>query len=1340
MVADLYLCWAHYYDYCDNFEKAESVYRKGLDARAQPIELIEQAHRQFGFQMSQRLLYKDESTRNKFRSSMEEQRLALTSLRAHRHRHVGSMRTGSAVKNHQPGRVEQHDSLIRKSNRKVQVFEDTGDAPTSPTASTSVVQSILNSTKKQENLREPGPWNKAKMKTTALFGGASASKPSFPILEDDAFPPIPLPDSENNYARGIQLPNDFIRKNLPQNEFLVPMHQDEDPAKNTIYRYDKFMVFPAADKSYSLEELRAYKWFKKHNIKNDFTQTQDAVWKNGYGIPIRLPPHFVRKNAKQDDWTLDPINIEDALANGQRKFAFDINLIYTPNEEFSVEEILQSKWLNGELMSQKEAEMELTCGFERREEIYNRNANRRSMALGGRKSILPRKSNSPRKSMGTRKSIGVRQSLAPPPSLPEAVEEPQPSLNGIGVAGGAVNRFSLPKRKSIYTAHTLETLTPIPETPSPPCSRRKLEEDNEQASANHMKPTPVPFQIFEDGEPTENDEQVFKVPQSAPLQKTRISTGFQDEDLDGCTTQTFNFFIKSQAISTPKVDKQHAKFTEPENISALQKGLDFGSDCETSPGDEQNAAKQPFACGGSGFDGPPPFVLEQHEIYRQKLSAIMETTEECATVSSLAATASSKSSSADDFDFTKHTNHQSSAAMSTYRQQTIINNTAKMSSSNVSVMSNRGNDTKKGVAFDIYQEDAPKGNNTTVSQQLPTHTGKIVDSSIAVCSESDLKTFDKTLPAAAQFHIYEDENTKKLEINEMQSNESKGDTTLVKDPDPSNSKQNQSVFEMSQCETAASAWSSKAGANNDVSSADLTLTAASISSKIQSQSQPQQPPKSGFNVFQEDTGLTLPAINFVEDRTAHLPFAPTIFNQSNLTQMMPSEKTEVVSMFMPEIPDIADEDATKNMSKFFEHNASRVEPTQPINQSAVYNRSVFQLPAEDTVTNVFSMNFNDDKIETNPNIPNPMQISLFNAGGNTSAIPMIPDMPTLPEINFQAEAAMSKESLIANQSRLNSATSGDNKTNANHSLFHGFPDDTQSKENQDQTLTQQNTNDSSKINHSKQANTFAGAHALQNQSTAQTENGRADRSIATKTTAKSSQLKTNIDDDFFTMMNTTQAQNPTTNASVLDVRPISPIKKSLSGNTQPVATGEIPTNNVSPKKVSPTLNNQSVSSKSKHTIDDEFYALIQSPIRKAERTLAESMVIIDTPPSPPAPSTVRPSINVDVKPHRISLFQNPSTSSLLEPMKNAPIKISNIQTVTSAVAALPLNRKSSIDDAPRAFSEENPNTAMFSLHMPFIKNSTVLMASNENIENTSDDFKIDLSFSDETSMPKIQSK
>lgn len=1071
MIADLYLCWAHYYDYLDNFEKAESVYRKGLDARAQPIELLEQAHRQFGFSMSQRILYKDESTKREIRSTMDEQRLALTSLRAHKHRHVGSIRTGSAVKSYNPGRVDQHGASASssrnprlKDNRNIQVFEDNGDEPTSPIqSSTSVVQSIINSNKKQENMREPGPWNKAKIKSHALFSGTSSTKPSFPILEDDNLPlPIPLAEKDNNYARGIQLPVDFIRQNLPQEEFLFPLHRDDEAGKNTTYKYDKFMVFPTADKCYSLEELYAYKWFKKNNIKNNFTQTQATVWENGYGNAIRLPPHFARKNRKQDDWHPSPFNHMDDIANSQRRFGFDINLLYTENGEFSHEEILQSKWLNGELMSQRDAEMEITCGFERLEEVYNRNAKRRSMILGGRKSILPRKSFSPRKSINVaRKSITPTEQQTSP-SVPEKEPEPTAS-NAVSVPTGAVKRTGLPKRKSVYMPKTLETLQTIQETASPPILRRKLNETEENVESHH-RPVVSKFNIFEDNE-AEADDNMFKMPHAVPAQKS----AFQ-EDLDGCTTQTFNFFIKSQSISTPKVAKQSAKLGESD--SAVSKGLDFGSDSDATPPSQEEPStgpiKQPFACRLGDME--QQYVLaDAPEIYRQKLSAIMETTEDGATISS-AATASSKSSSAEDFDFTKNTNQQSSVAMSTYRHHTIVNSTAKMSSSNISTV-NRENESRKvsAIGFEIYQEDAPKVNESKksilgseiyqedapktneskktsalgfeihqdeaprINESVPAVnvTAKPVDVSkpLELPRESNI-AFDKTLPPAGQFHIYEDETAEKPQTAEVQAK--KNTSVLVKANETAKCT-DKSVFNISQTETEPSNWSSKTLTNNQTTSthrvstvqekfekpADMTMTSSTAII-------PSFPHKPFFQMMQEDTGLTIAPINIAEEYTEQIPNFNA--NRTNFTQQIPPAP-EHPSIYMPELPE-----DTKNMSKYLKGNASRDEqpslpppPQLPASndQSIVNNRSVFVMPKEDALTDVFAANF--DKTETAQKLPNTNMNMVKPPASIDTSIFMLPKEDALTDVfatNFDKTETAPKP-LIANVSMVKPPASND---------------------------------------------------------------------------------------------------------------------------------------------------------------------------------------------------------------------------------------------------------------------------------------------------------------------------
>lgn len=1356
MVADLYLCWAHYYDYCDNFEKAEAVYRKGIDARAQPIEALEQAHRQFGFSMSQRILYKDETARQQFRSSMEEQRLALTSLRAHKHRHVGSIRTGAAVRSHNPGRVEQNASSSRQSNRRVQVFEDEAAAPQSPPSSTSVVQSILNSTKKQENMREPGPWNKAKIKSNPLFSGASSSKPAFPILEDDDLGPIPLSEKDNHYIRGIQLPKDFMSKNLPQEEFAFPLHRDEDPAKNTLYRYDKFMAFPAPDKCYSLEEIFAYKWFNQRNIQNNFTRKQDAVWATEYGIPMRLPPHFVRKNAKQDDVpsVKSPINFDDVLGNGQRKFGFNIELLYTKSEEFSPEEILQAKWLNGDLNSQKDNEMEITCGFDRREDIYTRNAKRRSMAVGGRKSILPRKSDSPRKSI-------ARKSIAPPSERVEEEKVPEVPSTSAEASTGAIKRTSLPKRKSVYMPRALDALTTIPETASPPVLRRKL---NEEEQSVEPKPMPSKFSIFEDveGKEPETNNEVFKVPQTLPVPKPRASFAFADDE-DGCNTQTFNFFIKSQSISTPKVVKATAKLAGPESAAALRKELDFGTDDDTPPTEEHpgEAAKQPFACR----EIEQAYLTEPHEIYRQKLSAIMETTEECATISSLA-TASSKSSSAEEFDFTKNT--QSSVAMSTYRHHTMTNNTAKMSSSMASV-TNRENESRKMSAFgfEIYQEE-PEGDVTLTDQAPAANKSKKPELTV------DPDAFDKTLPPAGQFHIYEDDDkadTHQLTAKIDSSRAAMEASAVEKSKHPETS-----VFDISQTGSAPSAWSSRTLTNQNIS-----LVANSTKTNAEHEpintSMPIQLPqtKTGFQMLREDTGLTLPTMNFAEERTEQIP---QLFNanQTNFTQPMPTQRIEAPSIYMPDIPF---GDDTRNMSNMFKANMSIAQPPRAaLEQSAVYNKSVFLFPKEDTVTNVFGKQFGDDKTETILNLPDSMQMSVMGAG-NLSAFPMIPDMPTLPDIDFEAANAKNM-SVLANRTKNKTIVADADKTVANQSVFNGFNEESMLNMNETNVIANQTMNQTANQMANQTANKTATQMANQtmnqvanqtaDQTTHQTANHTANQFgrktlvesntnelinasaqhirktqilsqanpdvtitqnksilarkpeekenqnvnltkssfIVNKSVANDVKSKVNIDDEFCAMI--TSPQKPVEMSLAMSTMEKSKITIELDKSRaidEEMYAKVLPT--TSPDNAQAVVNKTALS-KSKTAIDDEFYANI-SPVKNRELTLATSMFVIDT-PSPAAPS-IRPSVIPEPKSivHQLSQMRDPSLS-LLEPMKQASICEAALSTTRNVLSS----GRTSIVEVDKVFCDDNPHTAMFALHMPSIQNSTILGISKEHVD------------------------
>lgn len=410
MVADLYICWAYYYDIANNFERANAVYRMGLDARAEPFDHLEQAHQQFGFSMSQRLLNKDDNFNKDFRASMEERRIALTSLRSHRHKHVGSIRTGRAIKSHDPGRVQQHSAnSASSSNTKIKVFEENSandhqfrhpaDVTTMPPP-TSVVQSIMDSSKKQENIREPGPWSNAKKSSTnKVFANTNIT--AFPIMVDmdvTCNPLSPIPLRVDMQAKGFIRPSKFCNKNLPfPNDFDVPYFIEEEITAGVVAAYDKIMLFPKPTKSFSIEELSAYKWFKKTRINNDFTTEQDKLWENIFEVGIRLPPQFCPKNDQQDEFPVDRYIQDESDLCPNRKFCFKHSQFYLAAaiHEYSNEELLCKKWQSGQMRSQvKDApspvadSMDETVMITGRQSICH-GATRKSVGPSGRKSIMP---------------------------------------------------------------------------------------------------------------------------------------------------------------------------------------------------------------------------------------------------------------------------------------------------------------------------------------------------------------------------------------------------------------------------------------------------------------------------------------------------------------------------------------------------------------------------------------------------------------------------------------------------------------------------------------------------------------------------------------------------------------------------------------------------------------------------------------------------------------------------------------------------------------------------------------------------------------------------------------
>lgn len=701
MVADFYIFWAYLYDVADNFEKAEYVFQKGRDAKAEPREALELAHNQFGFSMSQRLLHKDKY-REGFMSTMEQRRNALTSLRTHRGHQVGSVRIGSAIKSHAPGRVDQHHrpglgNQASISNERVSVFVDGArgyhPAPHA-VAPKSIVQLIMDSSRKQENLREPGPWSKAGAKqSTTMFARSQNSAPSFPILEDmevdfvERLDLIPMSIRENNYSKPISLPAGFVSRNESLTPFPTAFFIEEPIVPNSYSAYDKCMVFPKPDKSFSIEELGAYRWFKKRGICNAFTDEQDLVWSNEPSVGIRLYPQFAANNDPQEEWITERFIPDDF--NGKARFSFDITMIYPQdsNEELTLEDILFAKFQKGEMAFQQmppdpEPELEQTLFAASSMDLMDetmpvqgrqsiaRGAIRKSVVPGGRKSIFPMPEERSRKSIVT---IPVCLPIQPLIAT-KRIEEPLKSLQSLDrEIHPIVEEESSPE--NVPTSCTTARVDPNPALkPSLPFV---IFEDVKvtQTMTNTVEPAvckaavvdqpPIkstsPFVIFEDSEPLKvKEKHVFKTP-IAPsecppprlalvnkvLPREPEEPALEPEEAAGgatigsnlnpnetCfSTQQFMFFIKAQSVSTPKANKQRKDNIDTSSPTSY---VPVTTTANTPPAPQFISPQQATTAPESGesvdaaqavADTSPPQPARQ-------LSTIMETTESTTQMSS----------------------------------------------------------------------------------------------------------------------------------------------------------------------------------------------------------------------------------------------------------------------------------------------------------------------------------------------------------------------------------------------------------------------------------------------------------------------------------------------------------------------------------------------------------------------------------------------------------------------------------------------------------------------------------------------------------------------------------
>lgn len=496
----------------------------------------------------------------------------------------------------------------QRSNVRVQVFNDENESPNievkpptretaeaiAPEESKSVVRSIVDAARNQENQKEPGPWNKARLgKRGKLFGKKTTitNELGFEIHVDEVaganeniqkpcLPPIPISECDIKFDKPFIYPPNFCSRSLPIKGWHTPVTTEEKPDKNTLVQYNKCKLYPRPNVEFSPEELKAYNVMKNLGIENNFTKERDTFWGCGPDYKMRIYPHFATQSKPQILDAMDEQYIPDYKPPNIR-VAFDEIYNNKTKVERSFEEILASKMKRNETtLNPADMEETMCVAGERQQRRKSFFPMRKSLApsalASSRKlSIMPEciEQNEGQISEHENKSVvkdfaklTVADKTTPKIVINMETEVAQTKVAAVEETLKSTETTTAEKSAKPFEIYhndesLVEIINPLPSTSALSSSQKPaLIEDNFKfktpalpitnplpMSTSLTKANKVHFEIFEDESNTNK-----KSPQNIPKPDFGCGSGGFFDPEETCSTQTFNIFIKAQSVSTPK--------------------------------------------------------------------------------------------------------------------------------------------------------------------------------------------------------------------------------------------------------------------------------------------------------------------------------------------------------------------------------------------------------------------------------------------------------------------------------------------------------------------------------------------------------------------------------------------------------------------------------------------------------------------------------------------------------------------------------------------------------------------------------------------------------------------
>ncbi|XP_043663490.1 uncharacterized protein LOC122626937 isoform X2 [Vespula pensylvanica] len=252
MVADMYRAWAFELEQIEDYKQADEIYLLGLRARAEPLDELDYAHKNFQLAVARKTLGRIDDRGD---ASIFEQRQAFSSLKAIKAgKRVGTIRTGHRVRDYFPGSIPQVTTMQNtRPNSRVQIYQDdmSGEIKGASILDHVPIEDMMH----KENTIKPGPWNSGMKKSNLL---SSTVKTAFKVHEDEV--------DDNDMQKVRLFPNhiSFFDGSKYPEHMMIPVCVQDRPNPNVILKphYPKQIVY-ANNMDISMEEIRAQRYLLK---------------------------------------------------------------------------------------------------------------------------------------------------------------------------------------------------------------------------------------------------------------------------------------------------------------------------------------------------------------------------------------------------------------------------------------------------------------------------------------------------------------------------------------------------------------------------------------------------------------------------------------------------------------------------------------------------------------------------------------------------------------------------------------------------------------------------------------------------------------------------------------------------------------------------------------------------------------------------------------------------------------------------------------------------------------------------------------------------------------------